>query len=79
MRSLGVYLRLTGWSVGLGVGTSLLIIYSGGQGADLPVTAACAVLMWRIVVALGLPLPAREERARSTDAVTQEAPLPQGL
>jgi hypothetical protein len=71
--------RLAGWAVGLGLVTSRLAYQTDGRGAGLMIAAACAILMWRIVVTIGPLVPRREERASSTDTSAEESPLLQRL
>lgn len=79
MGSLGKYLRLTGWAVGLGLLTAQLARLSDGRGTGLMIAVACAVLMWRIVAAVGPLVPRRAEPVSSTDAAPQESTVLQRL
>jgi hypothetical protein len=67
--------RLVGWAVGLGLLTGQLAYQTNGRGAGLMVTAACAILMWRIIVTIGPLVPRREDSAGSTDTATLGAAL----
>jgi len=58
MRVLGVFLRLSAWAIGLGALASQLAYRSNVSGGVL-LAAACAVLMWRVVVVMGLPIASR--------------------
>ncbi len=69
--------RLTVWAVGLGLITGRLAYQTGGRGAGLMIAAACALLMWRIVVTIDPLQTRRVERADSTDAATLASVLDQ--
>lgn len=71
--------RLAGWAIGLGLVTGRLAYQTDGRGAGLMIAAACAVLMWRIVVTIDPFGPRRELQAGSTEPSPQEAPLLQRL
>lgn len=68
--------RLVLWAVGLGLVTSRLAYQTDGRGAGLMIAAACATLMWRIVVTID-PFGPRPEshRAGSTVTAPQEPQL----
>jgi hypothetical protein len=49
------WVKVSGWAIVLGLATSALVHQTDGQGAGVMLAGACAILMWRIVVTIGLP------------------------
>ena len=47
--------RVSGWAIGLGLATSWLLHETDRQYAGVMIAAACAILLWRMVVTVGLP------------------------
>ena len=72
---LGMWARLVGWSVILGLATGTLAYKTDGRGIGLMIAVACGILFWRMVVEMGPLFPKREDRASSTEAAPQESTL----
>ena len=72
---LGMWARLVAWAVVLGLATGTLVFKMGGRGSGLMIAAACAILLWRMVVEMGPLLPQHAERVDSTDAPAPESTL----
>ena len=67
--------RVAGWAIVLGLATSSLVYQTDRDYAGVMIAAACAILMWRIVVTIGLPELTRDAPDRSS--AVQQPPLDQ--
>jgi hypothetical protein len=66
---------VSGWAIGLGLVTSWLVDQTDREHAGVMLAAACATLMWRIVVTIGMPELARE--APDGSPAVQQPPFDQ--